>query len=72
MILIAIFIFNRLTPTSFLPTEDQGYFTVELEMPEGTTLERTRTVTERAVNYLMKNPAVEYVQNVTGTSPRVG
>ena len=72
MILIAIFIFNRLTPTSFLPSEDQGYFTVELEMPEGTTLERTRTVTERAIAYLMKNPAVEYVQNVTGTSPRVG
>jgi len=72
MILIAIFIFNKLTPTSFLPSEDQGYFTVELEMPEGTTLERTRAVTERAVSFLMKNPAVEYVQNVTGSSPRVG
>ena len=41
-------------------------------MPEGTTLERTRTVTDRAIAYLMKDPSVEYVQNVTGTSPRVG
>jgi multidrug efflux pump len=41
-------------------------------MPEGTTLERTRTVTNRAIDYLMKDPSVEYVQNVTGTSPRVG
>ena len=72
MILIAIFILYRITPSSFLPTEDQGYFTVELEMPEGTTLERTRNVTNRAVNFLMSMPEVEYVQNVTGTSPRVG
>ena len=72
MILIAIFILYRLTPSSFLPTEDQGYFTVELEMPEGTTLERTRKVTNRAIDFLMAMPEVEYVQNVTGTSPRVG
>ena len=72
MVIIMIFILYRLTPTSFLPAEDQGYFTVELEMPEGTTLERTRTVTNRAIDYLMKDPSVEYVQNVTGTSPRVG
>ena len=72
MVIIMIFILYRLTPTSFLPAEDQGYFTVELEMPEGTTLERTRAVTERAVKYLMQDHSVEYVQNVTGTSPRVG
>lgn len=72
MVLIAIFVLYRLIPTSFLPTEDQGYFTVELEMPEGTTLERTRKVTDRAIAFLMENPAVEYVQNVTGSSPRIG
>ena len=72
MVLIMIFILYRLTPTSFLPAEDQGYFTIELEMPEGTTLERTRAVTNRAIAFLMKDPSVEYVQNVTGTSPRVG
>ena len=72
MVIVFIFVLYRLIPTSFLPTEDQGYFTVELELPEGTTLERTRVVTNRAIDYLMKIPAVEYVQNVTGTSPRVG
>ena len=70
--LLCIFILHRFTPTSFLPVEDQGYFTVELEMPESTTLERTRKVTDRAIDFLMKQPAVEYVQNVTGSSPRVG
>ena len=72
VLLAAIFILHRLVPTSFMPMEDQGYFKVELELPEGATLERTRAVTERAVDYLMKNPYVAYVQNVTGTSPRVG
>ena len=72
IVIICIFMFHRLVPTSFLPTEDQGFFTVELELPEGTTLERTREVTDRAVAFLMKAPSVEYVQNVTGSSPRVG
>lgn len=67
-----IFIMHRMVPTSFLPTEDQGYFKVELELPEGATLERTRVVTDRAIQYLMGLPEVEYVQNVTGSSPRVG
>ncbi len=72
MVLIAIILIHKFIPGSFLPVEDQGYFKIELELPEGATLERTRNVTERAVTYLMKNPAVEYVQSVAGSSPRVG
>ena len=72
VVLVAILLIHRLVPTSFLPVEDQGYFKVELELPEGATLERTRQVTERAIGYLEKNPAVEYVQSVAGNSPRVG
>ncbi len=72
MVVVLIFVINNLTPTSFLPTEDQGYFKVELELPEGATLERTREVTNRAVAYIMKNKYVQYVQSVTGSSPRIG
>lgn len=72
MMLVLIFLLNKVLPTSFLPKEDQGFFKVELELPEGATLERTRVVTERAINYLMSLPAVDYVQNVTGSSARVG
>ena len=72
MVLVFIFVLNKVVPTSFIPQEDQGYFTVELEMPEGTTLERMRTVTDRAIAYIDSHDAVEYVQNVTGSSPRVG
>ena len=70
--IVLIILFNKIIPTSFLPTEDQGYFKVELELPEGATLERTRVVTNRAIDFLMQEPSIEYVLNVTGSSPRVG
>ena len=72
MAIVFIFVLNRVIPSSFLPEEDQGYFKVELALPEGASLERTRVVTERAINYLKEHPAVAYVQNVTGSSSRIG
>ena len=70
--IISIWVFSSLVPSSFMPKEDQGYFTVELELPVGATLERTRVITERAMDFLMRQPDVQYVLNVTGSSPRVG
>lgn len=72
VILAAIYLLNTLTPKSFMPKEDQGYFTVELELPEGATIERTREVSNRALNFLMNDPDVEHVLDVVGSSPRVG
>ncbi len=69
---VLIVVMMRFIPQSFIPSEDQGYFTVELELPEGATLERTREVTNRAMEYLMSLPDVKHVLNVTGSSPRVG
>ena len=70
--LVFVFILNKVIPTSFIPEEDQGFFTIELEMHEGATLERTRAVTNRAIAFLDSLEAVAYVQNVTGSSSRVG
>jgi len=72
MMLVFIFVLMKFIPTSFIPQEDQGFFTVELEMPEGTTIERMRAITDRAVAYIDSRDAVDHVQNVTGSSPRVG
>ena len=69
---LLIVLMMRFIPQSFIPSEDQGYFTVELELPEGATLERTREVTNRAMEYLMSLSDVKHVLNVTGSSPRVG
>ncbi len=72
MVLVFIFVLNKFIPSGFIPQEDQGFFTVELQMPEGTTLERMREVTDRAIRFIDNHEAVRYVQNVTGSSPRVG
>ncbi|TNJ41255.1 multidrug efflux RND transporter permease subunit [Tamlana fucoidanivorans] len=72
LVCIAIFVLFKSIPSSFIPEEDQGQFTVELELPEGATLQRTAEVTERAVDFILQNPNVQNVQNVTGSSPRVG
>ena len=72
MIIVFIFVLNRVVPSSFLPAEDQGYFKVELALPDGASLERTREVTTRAIEYLKQHPAVAHVQNVTGSSSRIG
>ncbi|MDE6225412.1 MAG: efflux RND transporter permease subunit, partial [Muribaculaceae bacterium] len=70
--LVFIWFMNSVMPQSFMSQEDQGYFTVELELPEGATIERSRIVTERAMEYLKNDPDVEFVLNVTGSSPRMG
>ena len=70
--LVFIYLMNALLPQSFMSPEDQGYFTVELSLPEGATIERTRRVTDRAIAYLMNDADVAHVLNVTGSSPRLG
>lgn len=70
--ILLIVIMMLFIPQSFIPSEDQGYFTIELELPEGASLERTRTVTDRAMKYLMTFEDIEHVMNVTGNSPRLG
>ena len=72
LVLIFIFALHNIIPSSFLPVEDQGYFKVELELPENATLERSRIVADRAVDYLMQLDEVDYVQSVVGSSSRLG
>ena len=69
---IGIWVMAQIVPQSFMPQEDQGYFTVELELPVGATLERTRVVTARAMDFLMRQPDIEYALDVSGSSPRIG
>lgn len=70
--ILIIMLMMNFIPQSFIPQEDQGYFTVELELPEGSSLERTREISDRAMEYLMSIPDIEHILNVTGSSPRIG
>ncbi|MBR6733681.1 MAG: efflux RND transporter permease subunit [Kiritimatiellae bacterium] len=58
----------RSTQTSFLPDEDQCVVFVAMEMPEGTTRDRTCDVSLRAVELLRSVPEVGSILTITGMS----
>lgn len=43
-------------PQGFLPSEDQGYLMVDVQLPDGAALQRTEGVTERVVELASKTP----------------
>jgi HAE1 family hydrophobic/amphiphilic exporter-1 len=55
-------------PTSFLPDEDQGYFFVNLQLPDAASLQRTDEVCKKIESMLMQAPGVEHVTTVVGFS----
>jgi len=61
------FLANRI-PSSFLPDEDQGYAYVNVQLPNGASLERTTEVTSNVEKILMDTPGVEHVTCFVGFS----
>ena len=55
-------------PGGFLPTEDQGYAFVALQLPQGTSLQRTTEASQDVENALHKVPGVQSVTSVIGFS----
>ncbi|MCU1314938.1 MAG: transporter, partial [Candidatus Acidoferrum typicum] len=61
------FFANRV-PSSFLPDEDQGYAFVNLQLPNGASLERTTAVAADVEKILTSTPGVQYATSVVGFS----
>jgi hydrophobe/amphiphile efflux-1 (HAE1) family protein len=57
---------SRITPTGFLPEDDQGGFFVVVQLPGGASVARTAEVIKQAEAILKTEPAVEDVTSVTG------
>ncbi len=55
-------------PTSFLPDEDQGYFFVNLQLPNGASLQRTNEVCRKVEKLIASQNGVEHVTTVVGFS----
>lgn len=65
-VLLTVQMFTN-TQTGFLPEEDQRVVFIAMEMPEGTARDRTRDVSLRAVDLLLKAvPEVRSVLSITG------
>lgn len=60
--------FASRVPSSFLPDEDQGYAFVNLQLPNGASLERTTAAAADVEKILANTPGVQYVTSVVGFS----
>src|SRR5262249_13161931 len=65
LVMLALFavaggFFANRVPTSFLPCEDQGYAYVNVQLPNGASLERTRAVADEVEKIIMDTPGVQH------------
>lgn len=60
--------FTKSVAVKMLPFDNKNEFQVVIDMPEGTTLERTAVVTKEIAQYLSTVPEVVNYQNYIGTS----
>ncbi len=56
----------RSIPTTFLPVEDQGYFFVIVQLPDGASLERTDAVALKVRDILEATPGVQIAGFISG------
>lgn len=56
----------KLVPTGFVPEEDQGYFIVNVQGPEGSSLQRTEETMHEVYEILMSTPGVDHVVAIAG------
>jgi HAE1 family hydrophobic/amphiphilic exporter-1 len=61
------FLANKV-PSSFLPDEDQGYFFLNLQLPNAASFQRTDDVVRRIEKIMAKTPGVEFTTSVVGFS----
>ena len=62
---IAGFQFAR-APTGFIPEQDQGYLITVVQLPPGSTLDRTEAVVKKAVEIIMTTTGIEHVAPFAG------
>lgn len=60
--------YTKSVPVKMLPFDNKNEFQVIIDMPEGTTLERTAAVTAELAHYISQQPMVTHYQSYVGTS----
>jgi hydrophobic/amphiphilic exporter-1 (mainly G- bacteria), HAE1 family len=64
---IALF-FGEKLPTSFLPDEDQGFFYINMQLPNAASIQRTDEICRKVEGILTQTPGVQYTTTVAGFS----
>ena len=66
IVLGATYYLSQRIPSSFLPVEDQGYFFVVIQLPDGASLQRTDEVALKVRDVLQGTPGVDIVGSISG------
>jgi HAE1 family hydrophobic/amphiphilic exporter-1 len=64
--------FGGLVPGGFIPEEDMGYFFVNVQLPDASSLQRTDAITKEIENILMEYDEIEFVTTASGFSMLLG
>ena len=59
---------GRILPTSFVPSEDQGYFFMQLQLPDAASLQRTDVVAREVERILGETSGVQSYTSIVGFS----
>ncbi len=63
-----IWFLQQMTPTGFLPEEDQGAIFVSIQLPDGASLSRTRAVVRQVEQLISPMPQVQGLLSIVGFS----
>jgi len=62
----ATYALSQRLASTFLPVEDQGYFFVLIQLPDGASLQRTDAVAKQVREILQKTPGVDIAGSISG------
>jgi hydrophobe/amphiphile efflux-1 (HAE1) family protein len=65
---LGVFGLAKITPTSFLPEEDQGAFMIAVQLPDGASLARTSEAARTVEQLLKTMPQVQHAFSILGFS----
>ncbi len=66
VLMVCTYFLFTIVPTGFVPEEDQGYFIVNVQGPEGSSLERTEETMKQVYDILVNTPGVAHVVSIAG------
>ncbi|HEX4609004.1 MAG TPA: efflux RND transporter permease subunit, partial [Urbifossiella sp.] len=67
-LLVLTYLGFRAVPTGFIPQQDQGYLVVNVELPEGASVERTERVMKRVAELCLETEGVAHTVQIAGYS----
>ena len=66
LLLVMAWGISSFVPSSFVPSEDQGYFVATVSLPEASSMRRTEEVANKIAEEIRKMPGVKQTMIVTG------